>query len=210
MLDKLNAEATGADFSADQLEIFSVAREAQGTLRKGFECLVAIGKAVRLARDFADAPGGNQKVRSARFRAVLVGQGLDRITGSRRNEASQILKVMGKLDEVRKWRSGLSEIQRIRWASAQSVLNRAPCFRPDGKIRGPDSLRAKPLSVSELMRMKSDDIALMLYRRSPTKMFAVMRSMEELAATGSAVKPVSGWAIGRKAQEPDKHAIGLA
>jgi hypothetical protein len=38
-----------------------------------------------------------------------------------------------------------------------------------------------------LLRKPADDIALLLYRRSPAKMFALMRSVEELAATGWAV-----------------------
>jgi hypothetical protein len=54
------------------------------------------------------------------------------------------------------------------------------------------------MSVSELLKMPSDEIALLIYRRVPAKMFAVMRSMEELAATGSAVKPKSGWAANRE------------
>jgi hypothetical protein len=53
------------------------------------------------------------------------------------------------------------------------------------------------MSVSELLKMPADDIALLLYRRSAPKMFALMRAMEELADTGSAVKPRSGWSIDR-------------
>jgi hypothetical protein len=61
------------------------------------------------------------------------------------------------------------------------------------------------MSVSELLRMPADDIALMLYRRSPSEMFAMMRAMEELAATGSAVKPVSGWAAARQRPSIEAH-----
>jgi hypothetical protein len=56
------------------------------------------------------------------------------------------------------------------------------------------------MSLSEVMRMPADDIALLLYRRSAPKMFALMRAMEELA--GSVARPVSGWAAARERERP--------
>ena len=57
------------------------------------------------------------------------------------------------------------------------------------------------MTVADLLGMPANEIALLLYRRNAPKMFALMRAMEELAATGSAVKPVSGWAVARQAAE---------
>jgi hypothetical protein len=46
--------------------------------------------------------------------------------------------------------------------------------------------------------MPAAEIALLLYRRSPPKMFALLRAIEELADTGSMVKPQSGWSAARE------------
>jgi hypothetical protein len=94
-------------------------------------------------------------------------------------------------------RRGESDYERARWNSPQSIFNRCPAFRKDGRKKVP-VIKARPMSVSELLRMPADDIALMLYRRSPGKMFALMREMQELAATGSVVKPRSGWVKDRE------------
>jgi hypothetical protein len=70
--------------------------------------------------------------------------------------------------------------------------------------RGP-KVKATPLSVSMMLKMPASEIALLLYRRCPSKMFAMMRAMEELAATGSAAKPVSGWAAARQRPSIEAH-----
>jgi hypothetical protein len=201
MLDKLTTEVVADDFTAAELEIFSQARAAGDGLRRSFDAWITIGRATEIARKHADAAGGTQIIRGRKFRAILDQQGLGWF---KRNDAAQILKLLAKLSEVVTWRAGLTDHQRLRWASPLSVINRAvesngkPIFRPNGKVRGPASLRAKPMTVSELLKMPSDDIALLIYRRVPAKMFAVMRSMEALAASGSAVKPKSGYAIARE------------
>jgi hypothetical protein len=117
---------------------------------------------------------------------------------NRRTEVVRLGQVMAKLPAVQKWRSSLSDFERTRWSSPQSIFNRCPTFHQDGRTKGP-TIKARAMSVSELLKMPADDIALLLYRRSPPKMFALMRAMEELAATGSVVKPVSGWATARAA-----------
>jgi hypothetical protein len=38
------------------------------------------------------------------------------------------------------------------------------------------------MTVRELLKMPAAEIALLMYRRAPAKMFAAMRAMEELAA----------------------------
>jgi hypothetical protein len=111
---------------------------------------------------------------------------------------------MGGLKDVQAWRETLTDFERTRWSSPQSIHNRCPIFHPDGKTKGP-AIRARPMSVSELTKMSADEIALLIYRRSPSKMWALMRSMEELAATGSAVKPRSGWVKDRE-RESMNHA----
>jgi hypothetical protein len=55
------------------------------------------------------------------------------------------------------------------------------------------------MTLNEVLRMPASDAALMLYRRHPTKAFALLRALQELADAGSAVKPPSGWALQRAA-----------
>jgi hypothetical protein len=117
---------------------------------------------------------------------------------SRNSEIVNLLKILERLEEVQLWRSTLSEFERARWASAQSVYNRCPIFHPDGKTKGP-TIKARPMSVREWLHMPAADAALMIHRRNPAKFFAIMRAMQEIAGTGSAVKPRSGWAADRAA-----------
>jgi hypothetical protein len=181
--------------TSDELTIFATARAAGEGLRRTFDTYMSIAAAVRIARNHADAPpGGTKKVRGSRFRKILDEQGLGHIAT---NDASQLLKVQSKLPEIRKWRAGLTDVQRIRWSSPQSVLNRAPCFRPDGKIRGP-APRARPMTLNEFLRQPASDAALLLHRRCAPKFFALLREMTELANAGAVTKPVSGWAADRK------------
>jgi hypothetical protein len=193
-----------ADFSAAELEIFSVARAAGEHLRRSsFAQWIAIGKATEVAKRHAEPGGGGAKKRNARYRKIMADQNLGWVSAAnRRTEVVRLGQVMAKLTAVEKWRSSLSDFERTRWSSPQSIFNRCPAFHPDGRTKGP-TITAKAMSVSELLKMPSDEIALLLYRRVPAKMF-VMRSMEALAATGSAVKPKSGWAKERE------HAAGAS
>lgn len=120
---------------------------------------------------------------------------------NRSTEVSHLTQIMTKLREVEAWRETLTDYERARWSSPQSVWNRCPAFHPDGHIKGP-AVKRQPMTVRELLHMPAAEIALLLYRRSPPKMFALMRAKEELAATGSVIKPVSGWATARAVAEP--------
>jgi hypothetical protein len=186
-------------FSVAELEIFSQARDASAHLRRtSFNQWCAIGAAVEVAHRHADAGGGSSKVRAVRFRTIMTEQELAWLCDSNgRTEMGRLRKIMPKLKEVQEWRETLTESARRRWSSPQSIWNRAPIFRDGRPAKGP-AVQAKPMSVRELMHMPAAEIALLLYRRSAPKMFAVMRAMEELAASGSAVKPASGWATTRE------------
>jgi hypothetical protein len=186
-------------FSAAEQEIFAVARAAGEHLRRtSFDQWCAIGRAVEVAHRHADAGGGSSKVRAVRFRAILTEQELAWLGDSNgRTEMGRLRRIMAKLKEVEKWRSTLSDHERVKWSSPQSIWNRAPIFRDGRPAKGP-AVKAKPMSVSELMHKPADEIALLMFRRSAPKFFAVMRSMEELAASGTAVKAPSGWATTRE------------
>jgi hypothetical protein len=180
MLDK-----TAVVLSERELEIFAEARAAGDGLRRGFDEWVTIGRALQVARQHADAPGGSHVARGKLFRDVLDAQGLDWVS---RNDRSQILRMMSKLPVIEKWRGTLTDHQRVRWSSPQSIMNRCPALRPDGRPKGP-IVRARPMSVSELLKMPSEKGAQLLYDRCPSKAWA----LDELLDTGTVPRPTSGW-----------------
>jgi hypothetical protein len=203
MLDRVKMDAptpsVEIELTAEEQEIFSRARSSGIGVRRTFEAWLDIGRAAQVARRHADAAGGhNKKGRDARFRTIMNDNGLGWINSKSRNsEIVNLLKILERLKEVQAWRSTLSEFERARWASAQSVYNRCPIFHPDGKTKGP-TIKARPMSVREWLHMPAADAAMMIHRRNPAKFFAIMRAMQEIAEAGSATRPVSGWAADRK------------
>jgi hypothetical protein len=152
-----------------------------------------IAKAIQVAQRHADLAGGGKKTRGIRRKAILAEQKLGWI---KPNEGYQLLKILRHLDEVRKWRAGLTDTQKVRWASPQSVLNRAPCFRPDGHIRGPASLRPRPMSLREALHLPAAELATLLHMRCPAKAHALRHALNELL--DGAPRPKSGWALDRE------------
>jgi hypothetical protein len=185
-----------------EIEIFSQARAAGDNLRKNFDQWIAVGAAIQIAQRHAEAAVVGIKRRGLKRKKILTDNGLAWLAAkSQSSEIVRLGQVMAKLPAVRAWRETLTEYERTRWSSPQSTFNRCPVFHSNGRKKAPD-VKARPMSVSELLKMPADDIALLLYRRSAPKMFALMRAMEELAATGSVVKPISGWAAARERERP--------
>jgi hypothetical protein len=208
MLDRVADASANVEIelvlSDREIEIFSQARAAGDNLRKNFDQWVSVGAAIDIARRHAEAGVTGIKRRGLRRKAILTENGLGWVAAkSQSSEIVRLGQVMKQLPAVEKWRATLSEYERTRWSSPQSTFNRCPIFHPDSRKKVP-TIKTRPMSVSELMRMPASEIALMLFRRQPSKMFAVMRAMEELADTGSVVKPKSGWAAGRE------HAAGAS
>jgi hypothetical protein len=192
------------EFSPDELEIFATARLAGVGLRKTFDDWLVVGRAVQVAYAHADADGGGVKTRGLRFHAILHDQQLDWI--ARGSEAARLRQVMENLKEVQAWRAGLSDYQRLRWSSPQSVWNRCPHFHPDGKTKGP-KVTAKPMTVRQLLHLPSTEGALLLYRRCPSKAFALWRALSELIEAGAVTRPPNGWAT-QRAQAAAQAAAG--
>jgi hypothetical protein len=175
-----------------EVEIFSQARAAGDNLRKNFDQWIAVGAAIQIAQRHAEAAVVGIKRRGLKRKAILIENGLGWVAAkSQSAEIVRLNQVMRSLPAVRAWRDTLTEYERTRWSSPQSTFNRCPIFHSGTRKKAP-AVKARPMSVSELLRMPADEIALLLYRRSAPKMFALLRAMEELAATGSAVKPRSG------------------
>jgi hypothetical protein len=198
MLDKTTLDTVAEAYTAEEKEIFSRARTSATGLRKTFECWVDIGKAVEVARRHADAEGLGTKKRNARYREILDEQKLAWIgAANRRTEVVRLMQVMRQLPAVEKWRATLDPYLAARWSSPQSTWNRCPVFHPDGKTKGP-KIQTRPMSVSALLKMPADEIALMLHRRCPAKFYAIMHASQELAESGAATRPTSGWVKDRE------------
>jgi hypothetical protein len=187
---KMEAEMEMCTFNEIELQIFAEARTAGNNLRRGFENFVTIGRATQVARQHADAAGGSHMARGKR---IMEDQGLS----LRRNESSQLLRVMAKLHEVQKWRETLTPFEQGRWSSPQSIENRCPALRHGRPPKGP-TVKARPMSLSELLKMPSAQAAELLYRRCPSKAWALRRSLDELL--DGSVRVVSGWAAARAAK----------
>jgi hypothetical protein len=176
MLDNTSLDTVADAYTVEELDIFSQARASGIGLRKTFDQWLCVGRAAEIARRHADSAGGSKRIRDARFRTIMSDNGLSWINSKNRNhEIVRLLAILERLDDVQKWRSTLSELERARWSSAQSVYNSCPIFHPDGKTKGP-IIRPKPMSVRELLHMPAAEAALMIYRRDPAKMFAIMRA----------------------------------
>jgi hypothetical protein len=187
-----------SEFSRDELEIFTVARTAGVGLRKTFDAWVDIEKALQVARQHADADGGSRNIKAARLREILKAQDLGWLGDtSRKAESSYLSQVTARLPDVQKWRAGLTDYERTRWSSPQSIFNRCEIFHPNGKTKG-RGISAKPLSVSALLKMPGAEMAQLLYDRNPSKSWALRRALDELLDGGTAPKPRPGWAAARE------------
>jgi hypothetical protein len=180
-----------ADRACRKTEIFSQAKIASGDMqRKSFELWLTLGKAVVAARAIADRLGGK-----GTFGRILDQQELGWLHTRGKTSAFHLEAVMKNLPKVLKWREGLDERSKIKWDSPQSIYLR--CLRPgDRPAHGP-RITPKPVTVREMLALPADEISKMLFSRCPSKAFAIMRSMNATAESGSAPKLKSGWQVAR-------------
>jgi hypothetical protein len=177
-------------FTDAELLVFSRARAAGDRLRRSWDQWVLVGRAVLLARSRAAAIGGHVRGQRALAKTILAEHGLAWAANNVR-----LIAVMGNLDGAEAYRAGLSDVERARYSSPQSVFNRAPCFHPDGKTKGA-TIKPHPMLVSELFMKRADEISKLLYLRDPSKAWAVYRSLSELLE--GTPKPKSGWSRSRE------------
>jgi hypothetical protein len=166
------------------------AKQAGEGLRREFSQWMDIGEALMLAKRHSAGEGGS-KAHAIRCHAILKDQGLNWLATTGRRAIRYLTDVMSNREAVERWRNNLSDAERLKWQSPHSVYARCPVFHPNTKQT--PAIKAKPLLLNDVMRLPSEEIALLLYRRAPVKMFAIYRAMTELVANGSAVKPPSGW-----------------
>jgi hypothetical protein len=192
MLDKTSTKSPIADetaFTDAELAVFATARRASADLRRTtFSNWILVGHALLLARKRAAAIGGHVRAQRAAAKTILAEHGLSFAAGN-----SRLLQIMEKLPAVELWRETLTDVEKARWSSPQSVYNKCGAF--DRPI-GPQKIKSKPMLVSELFMKRSDDIAQLFHRRDPAKCWALYRSLSALLE--GTPKPRSGWSRSRE------------
>jgi len=109
-----------------QIAIFEAARAAVERLRKSqFADWLVIGAAVVEAKQMAE----NFRGRKA-FQNILQQQKLAEFIGA---TASRLLKIMSRLDDVKKWHAALEPHQQAAWSAPTTVCRHCPVLQPKKK-----------------------------------------------------------------------------
>jgi hypothetical protein len=175
MLDRTQAPVDTDDFSADELEIFATARAVSTGLRRRWESWVDLGRAIQVIDRHVSVGDGGTKTKGLRFYAIARAHGLDWLSANRRT-VGYLRELMGRLPEIERWRNGLSDAQRILWASPHSVHVRRGLFN-SGKESGEPVIKPRPMTLAEFLRLPADEAATLLLRRCPAKAYALKRSL---------------------------------
>jgi hypothetical protein len=109
--------------SQDERRILDAAHEALTSLKRTFENWRTMGRGLQLLREKADCIGGRDTFDDLREQA-----GLGEKQGLKRSVASKLLRVMGELDAVEKWRATLTAQQKLEWSSPSAILKHCPVF----------------------------------------------------------------------------------
>ena len=118
--------------TSDDHEVFEAAREGiRVTLKREFETWMTIGKAVARARDIADRRGGGKT-----FMRIIEQQDLGDVVS--KATASNLLRIMERIDEVRAWHAALTTKQQIEIAAPSTILKRCPIQSTDQEGRQAD------------------------------------------------------------------------
>jgi hypothetical protein len=116
------------EISPEERAVFDAALAAVTRIKATFEDWVIIGRAIVAARKHADRVGGRKA-----FPTILVEQHimppLDKATVSR------IEKFMARLPDVEKWRTSLTEPQRLAWSSPTSIVTHCDVFKLEREKR---------------------------------------------------------------------------
>jgi hypothetical protein len=115
-----------------RLEVVKAGREALALARKSFDFWIAIGRALKELRDFADDIGGISTFKQLRKR-----EGYSEVSTAR---VSRLLTIVENLAAVEEWRTTLTRPQKFAWSSPESVYNRCPALKA---LRGADKPKVK-------------------------------------------------------------------
>jgi hypothetical protein len=186
--DRTRAPVDTDDFTADEIAIFSRARKAGEGLRRSWDQWLAIGEAILVARRHANTGEGGTKTVGLQFYQILKDQGLGWITITGRSAIRYLTAIMGNRDAVDPWRSTLSDAEKTKWSSPHAIHDRCPAF---GQTAKQPTIKAKPMTVNELLRMTGTAAAQLLLDRNPSKAWALKRALDQLL--DESTKPKHGW-----------------
>jgi hypothetical protein len=183
-------------FTDEQRYQLDKARDAWSTVKRTLEHLVEIGKGLLILRLEADAVPGKRDVKDAAFKRLKEQQGLGDIDDS---SASRMRKIAQHESEVRKWHESLTDEQRIKWASPNSICQQCPALKKKPSESPADGSRASKRSArptksaqldqakTEIEYLKEHVQELEAARESPPEIDALWRRPpEEIAAEARA------------------------
>jgi hypothetical protein len=117
--DQRNAKI---EITPDERRVLQAAHVALIALRRTFDHWVTVGRGLQLLRQKADQIGTRNAFNDLRDQHRLGDNHF------RKEVVSRVLKVMDNLDAVQEWRAGLTERQRLEWASPDTIVRRCPIF----------------------------------------------------------------------------------
>lgn len=113
-------------------------RQALAVFRKTFDFWMSVACALHVLKAKAEGLGGRKTFDTLRTREGL---GPEVIHKSR---VSRLLTILSRIDEVESWRAGLTDAERIEWASSEAIYKHCPLFRPEPKTGAEDEAMAAP------------------------------------------------------------------
>jgi len=140
--DQRNAKV---EITPDERRVLQAAHVALIALRRTFDHWVTVGRGLQLLRQKADQIGIRNAFNDLRDQHRLGDKHF------RKEVVSRVLKVMDNLDAVRAWRAGLTERQRVEWASPDTIVRRCPIFNKS-KTTG----EAKPSPYAKLAQANAE------------------------------------------------------
>jgi DNA repair exonuclease SbcCD ATPase subunit len=178
-----NFESTGNN-TPEENQVFEAARAAGYALGRTFDHWMALARAVALAHTKAqrmNIHNAFQRILEQEHLAPFLGTGWK----SQRVQANKLEKILEKLDEVEKWRAGLSPSQRAAWAAPNTVWQRCPVFHPPPPPKPTEEMRPHQPPLGPSLRDDASTNAALMKERD--KALERVRELEtRLASDGDA------------------------
>jgi hypothetical protein len=133
------------EITPDERRVLQAAHVALIALRRTFDHWVTVGRGLQLLRQKADQIGTRNAFNDLRDQHRLGD------TYFRKEVVSRVLKVMDNLEAVQAWRAGLTEKQRVEWASPDTIVRRCPIFS-----KPKTAAEAKPSPYAKLQQANAE------------------------------------------------------
>jgi hypothetical protein len=182
------------------LATIEAGRTAMTSLRKTFDLWIAVGRAVETLALKAERIGGRQT-----FKRLMAQNGF-KIDGPAterqldKSIISKLLRIMENLTEVQAWHEGLSDRQKIDYASPSTVFKHCPLFAKD-KVKAEPKLTEKELLKQSVAKLEEENHK--LKQQKEDERFTPTDTSENVAKT------VVGMFTPRKAEQVARHILAL-